>query len=293
MIFAELTDISLWQGSGVNWDLLIKSGIVGVFIKATQGISIVDPQFHWNWVNAKNKGMPRGIYHFLDPMQDPILQAKNFINTVRHSMNITGVTKPCELDLVVDVEWAGTLSAQARSDHLHKFVDAVESEFGQLMMIYTRRIFWRDYYYKANSWILPRKLWIAHYYVAVPLLIGLPWQEYTFHQDDDKHKIAGLASPGDHDNYRGTVEQFKEAYKLVSAEPPIPPEPVSLPEGALFRAEVTVSALNVRIGPGTCNIIARPALVRGTVVPIFESISGWGRIDESTEWIFLKYTKEV
>lgn len=51
------------------------------WIKATQGLE-VDGEFHSNWQGAKNRGIFKGGYAYLDAAVDPNMQAEFFVNTV-------------------------------------------------------------------------------------------------------------------------------------------------------------------------------------------------------------------
>ena len=57
-------DISKWDGT---WDAIKakQAGATYVFIKASQATS-TDPQFLDNWQKAKDAGLLRGAYHYLD-----------------------------------------------------------------------------------------------------------------------------------------------------------------------------------------------------------------------------------
>src|SRR5687768_5676263 len=59
-------DVSHWQGN-MNWATAYNVGDRFAFIKATQGTTIVDPQFVNNRTAAKNAGLLVGFYHFATP----------------------------------------------------------------------------------------------------------------------------------------------------------------------------------------------------------------------------------
>lgn len=53
-----------------------------VFIKATEGVSMVDKDFKRNWQDAGRSGLRRGAYHFFRSSKDGEAQARLFIKTV-------------------------------------------------------------------------------------------------------------------------------------------------------------------------------------------------------------------
>lgn len=57
-------DVSNWQGY-IDYSEVKNSGVEIVYIKASQGDSIVDPYFQTNYNNAKANGLKIGLYHFL------------------------------------------------------------------------------------------------------------------------------------------------------------------------------------------------------------------------------------
>lgn len=93
-------DVSKYQNV-INWkevksmeDNGIKIGFV--FIKATEGTSIVDDQFRRNWVKAEEQNIPKGAYHFFIATRSPKKQADNFIQMVN--------LKSGDMPPVLDVE---------------------------------------------------------------------------------------------------------------------------------------------------------------------------------------------
>jgi len=74
-------DVSHYQAA-INWDTIAVQEIDFVFMKATEGLELVDKRFAYNWHTTKKVRLKRGAYHFFHPTLSAIWQAKNFINTV-------------------------------------------------------------------------------------------------------------------------------------------------------------------------------------------------------------------
>ena len=91
-------DVSKWNG---NWDArkAKTAGATFVFIKASQA-TFSDPQFAANWQKAKEAGLLRGAYHYLDYTKSGLEQANYFADLLK--------ADPGELPPVVDYEQTRT-----------------------------------------------------------------------------------------------------------------------------------------------------------------------------------------
>ncbi len=75
-------DVSLWQGA-IDWPRVKEDGFSFALIKASEGLSVSDPQFVYNWAGAKAAGLVRGAYCFTRPeLGDAAGQAAHFVQTV-------------------------------------------------------------------------------------------------------------------------------------------------------------------------------------------------------------------
>jgi len=61
------TDVSNYQGSGVNWTAVKSDGVTFAWAKATEGTDFIDADFTINEANAKAAGVPIGPYDFAHP----------------------------------------------------------------------------------------------------------------------------------------------------------------------------------------------------------------------------------
>ena len=57
-------DVSDWQGY-IDYSQVKNSGIDIVYIKASQGTTIIDSYFEANYTNAKANGLKVGFYHYV------------------------------------------------------------------------------------------------------------------------------------------------------------------------------------------------------------------------------------
>ena len=155
-----------------------------VFIKASEGVSMKDPDFMKNWESALSAGIPRGAYHFYRTSRDPARQAGNFISaaeTIRFK----------DLPPVLDIETThrGLTKEKLNSDLLI-WLETVGKHYGRKPVIYTSDSFARD-------WLSPNlkaeyPLWIAHYRKEPPYTKGWTWWQFT-----DRGTVYGAPEPVD------------------------------------------------------------------------------------------------
>jgi lysozyme len=166
------------------------------FIKATEGVSNVDPQFSRNWKKAKSNDMPRGAYHFFIASRDGKLQAENFIKRVDLS---TGDLPP-----VLDVEQLnGTGKTQLRKE-VRKWLETVETHYRVRPIIYTNVDFYKNYLGEEFD---DYPLWVAHYYEQRQPRINRDW---SFWQHSDKGSVNGIISKVDFNVFAGDSLAFRE-----------------------------------------------------------------------------------
>jgi len=205
-------DISKWDG---NWDAnkAKAQGASFVFIKASQA-TYTDPQFILNWQKAKDAGLLRGAYHYLDYTKSGKDQANAFADLIK--------SDPGELPPAVDYE-------QSRSDNnpatalgfLRGFLDQLVSRselFADAVvkkpMLYTSPGFWAAYgdMTKAEYW-LQFPLWLAHYTTSMTPQLPLPWPLWKFWQFTAKGpgQVFGSESLGiDLNRFNGTLNELLE-----------------------------------------------------------------------------------
>ncbi|MEE0689461.1 MAG: GH25 family lysozyme, partial [Bacteroidaceae bacterium] len=126
-------DISHYQGQ-IDWETLRNSSMNNdpirfVFIKATEGMSLMDDNFNLNFYQAKKNDFIRGTYHFFVPDIDPVKQAQFYLHQVH--------LEPGDLPPVLDVEHTGKCSAKELQRNVKKWLDIVEQRYGVKPILYT------------------------------------------------------------------------------------------------------------------------------------------------------------
>lgn len=149
-------DTSHWEGTYLLDDLFPFPMMV--IVKATEYTGYVDPTFFTMWKRIKEKGIPRGAYHFIRP-GGVRKQAEHFVNTVLKAdpelqRGENGVRDTLWLDLEV-VGIGGT--------EVKDWLLIVEEKTGIRPGIYTRKDIWRSIFSSTPLWAMEYDFWIAWY----------------------------------------------------------------------------------------------------------------------------------
>lgn len=192
-------DVSYYQGK-IDWKKVkdMKEDDVKVdfaFIKATEGLFMVDPYFQRNWREAPKAGVICGAYHFFRAHKPGLWQAKFFLQTVNFEAG--------DLPPVVDIEELNGVSASEMRKQLNDFVKHIERKTKVKPIIYTGLSFYKDYL-KGNFEDYP--LWIAHYHQP-KLRVGAD-TKWHFWQHSDKAKISGINHVVDFNAFNGDSLAF-------------------------------------------------------------------------------------
>lgn len=155
-----------------------------VFIKATEGVSMVDKDFKRNWQDAGRSGLRRGAYHFFRSSKDGVAQARLFIKTV-------GDLRFKDLPPVLDIETIHRGGSMKKlNEEALKWLETIEGHYGKKPIVYTGSSFARDWLSKRITDNYP--VWIAHYEKDRPDFDG-----WIFWQFTDKAVVKGVPGPVD------------------------------------------------------------------------------------------------
>ncbi len=192
-------DVSRYQGK-IDWDKVAEVDYNGVkisfaFIKATEGVTLVDPYFQRNWRETKSSGIIRGAYHYFKPDKSGIWQARFFLQTVKMEAG--------DLPAVIDIEEAAGLSRNKLIPNIQDFLNEVEKKTKFKPIIYTGYQFYKDHL-KGEFDDYP--LWIAHYYQ--PRLKLNKETHWDFWQHADNGRIDGIKHKVDMNVFNGEEEDL-------------------------------------------------------------------------------------
>jgi len=195
-------DISHHQGR-INWDKLKDNGTINhcpirfVMIKATEGSTRTDENFHENFFQARENGFTRGAYHFYSVHTPAKQQANHFINTVDLENG--------DLPPVLDVEHKPKHQTDEQfKTSILQWLDMVENHYQVKPIIYTYFKF--KMRYLSDPVFDQYPYWIAHYYVDSLKYQG-PWK---FWQHTDVGRLPGIKGNVDFNIYNGSYYDLRQ-----------------------------------------------------------------------------------
>jgi len=214
-------DVSKYQGH-IDYAKVKASGIQVVYIKASEGSSIIDPYFRTNYENAKAQGLKIGFYHFV--------RARNEEEAVReatffHSV-ISGTTPDCRL--AMDFEVFDGLGAQKVNQISFAFLQKLEELTKKECVVYSDEYNARTVFSRELALSYP--LWIAEYGVSTPTSTG-NWDEWIGFQYSDKGRIDGINGNVDLDKFRENIF-LSDSSVIPDPKPEPEPEPTPDPDSS-------------------------------------------------------------
>lgn len=168
-------DISHYQNrEDIFWDsLTIAHGSISldfIVLRATMGNFSKDKHFKYYWKKSKEAGLIRGAYHFYRPDEDPELQARLFLSTVRLEKG--------DLLPVLDIEKLPRQKSKAQYlKDIQTWLNIVEEHYGQKPIIYTYYHFYKDY---LRGQFEDYPLWLANYNDVITPSPDDEWQIWQF-----------------------------------------------------------------------------------------------------------------
>ncbi len=192
-------DVSRYQ-KVINWghvkDMQVENIKIGfAFIKATDGVDNVDPQFRRNWLKAEKEKIPKGAYHYFIAGKSGNAQADNFIEIVK--------LKKGDLPPVLDIEATDGASANELKHNVKEWLQKVEEHYKVRPIIYSN-IYFYNKYLRGNFAEYP--LWIAHYLQPDKPRIDIDW---VFWQHSESGRVNGIRTAVDFNVFSGDSTQFK------------------------------------------------------------------------------------
>jgi lysozyme len=193
-------DVSKYQQL-IAWDqvkaMQVKKVKLGfAFIKATEGIANVDPQFKRNWKRSNDAGIIHGAYHFFLATKDGRMQAENFIKAVKLNVG--------DLPPVLDIEQTYGVTKDVLKSEVREWLNIVETNYNVRPIIYTNIDFYKQ---NLGEEFDNYPLWVAHYYQPRQPRIKRDW---VFWQHNDNGRVNGVLSAVDFDVFSGDSAEFSQ-----------------------------------------------------------------------------------
>ena len=187
-------DVSDWQGY-IDYSEVRNSGIEIVYIKASQGNSIVDPYFRTNYDNAKANGLKIGLYHFLTARN--VAEAEN--QATYFASVISGTSPDCKL--AMDFEIFGDLTNSQINEISFAFLRRVQELTGKEVIIYSDASNAENRFSQELANTYP--LWVAEYGVSTPQ--AGRWSTYEGFQYSDTGSVPGISVLTDLDIFTDSI----------------------------------------------------------------------------------------
>jgi len=194
-------DVSHYDGT-IDWPTVAHGGISFAFVKATEGVTFTDPMFSTNWPAMQQAGVVRGAYHFFHSTDDPVAQAKLFLQTM-------GPLQPGDLPPTLDLEVTDNQPADVITSTAEQWLDYVGAAVGLKPILYTGPSFVNGTLGNPAGLQDHAQLWIANWQVSCPD-VPAPFTSFAFWQNDDAGTVAGV--PGmnnvDTDIFNGSTSDL-------------------------------------------------------------------------------------
>jgi lysozyme len=193
-------DISNYQPN-IDWNLIDRSQLNFVLIKATEGGDFKDPLFKQHWQQTQQKGLTVGAYHFFTFCKSGQQQASNYMETVP--------LVPSMLPPVIDLEFIGNckkIPTQSELEQeLNAFIDLVQKKYHRRPILYVTYKFY-DIYLHDRYRDYP--IWISDFYSWTKLPTLSDRKPWTFWQYSERGRVQGVNHPVDLDVFNGDKSQF-------------------------------------------------------------------------------------
>jgi len=192
-------DISKYQGH-IQWaQVKNDTRISFVYIKSTEGASLKDSRYNYNYRECRKQGIACGAYHYFKPH---ISGKKQAIHFIRNTQFNRGDMLP-----VLDVEERHRSSRATLHEEINAFVNTVKAELGVKVIIYSGSKFYKTHLKSAFSHL---PLWVAHYSTSDIRKHHASWHFWQF---TDRGKVKGVPGNVDLNIFSGTKENL-ENYKI-------------------------------------------------------------------------------
>ena len=195
-------DISHYQKKeDIKWDSLTiaNDGIKLDFVvmRATMGNRKKDKHFDDFWETSKKNELIRGAYHFYRADEDPVMQANNYLESVKLE---SGDLRP-----VLDIERVPRRKSREKFiDDLKVWLKIVEDKYGEKPIIYTYYYYYKDHL-KGEFDDYP--LWLANYN---DVMVPSPDDDWKLWQFTEKGIVKGINTKVDLNIYNGNLWSFKK-----------------------------------------------------------------------------------
>ena len=189
-------DVSRFQGT-INWTKVASdSTIKFVYVKATEGASMRDPNYSTNLSKARKAGLLAGFYHVYSPRTTAYKQMANIRKTVKKK----------DLDLIPVLDIEGKFSDGLYLKRVDKLLELLEREYGVKPMIYTS-----EHCYKTH---FSGKKYAKYHIFIAKYKGGSPTVRHTLWQYTETGSVKGIGVEVD-------ISKFNRSHALSDIKLPV------------------------------------------------------------------------
>ncbi len=201
----EGIDVSHWEGD-IDFQEVKRAGIRFVYMKASEGVSYIDPDFERNYREARKARLKIGFYHYVTAgsEEEARAQARHFADVIWGK-----VYHGCP---VMDFESFDSLTKDQINDISAAFLRELREVTGKRVAIYS------DANNATNTFderLAVYPLWIADYGVARPDMRN-HWKRWAGWQYTDAGRVEGIRGRVDRDYF--TEEMLTSRKSVLSDE---------------------------------------------------------------------------
>ncbi len=188
-------DVSHWEGK-IRFHKVREAGIRIVYIKATQGRDIVDPEFERNYRDAERENLHIGFYHYVTArnLEEAREEAAFFYDKIKDKRQLV---RPA-----MDFEEFGALSHQEIRSISLQFLKELEAKIGHRPVIYSDASNATNVF--DDDRLRDYPLWIAQYGVRKPDMENR-WRRWSGWQYTDSGRVRGIDGKVDRDYFRREI----------------------------------------------------------------------------------------
>ena len=167
-----------------DWNA-VKNDVDGIYMKATEGTTYIDPSFESYAKAAIDKQIPIGFYHYLWPRKDSRYAKQQADFFYREIRNFKYKFYP-----VLDIEKTNGQSKETIAENVKVFIDEFQKAADQKVMCYCSPNFANHYLTEKSLSKYP--LWIANYDVNAPHKT-IAWKTFDVWQYGVNISIHGVS----------------------------------------------------------------------------------------------------
>lgn len=180
-----MIDVSEYQGV-IAWQLVRQAGHTRAYIKASEGVTGIDPRRHFNATRARACGIKVGFYHYAHPSNSPRAEAEHFLRSAGRHMRVGDLVPALDLEVSEghDYRYLNAWKAQ----WLHIVDAAIGVPHGTVFYSYY-------YFWKEMQLFADRPVWGAAYGNFTPPPSWAVWQYSS------TGRVKGIRGPVDLDRH--------------------------------------------------------------------------------------------